>query len=281
LAILHGAEVNNLLIIDSESDDGSLQGLANAGYIVHNISRNEFNHGATRQLAVNLFPDADIIIYMTQDAILANPDALQCLVASFADATVGAAYGRQLPAADASPIASHARLFNYPLKSGIVSCEDIPRLGVKAAFLSNSFAAYRREALLAVGGFPANVIMGEDTWVAARMLQAGWKIAYCAEAQVWHSHNYSIVQEFRRYFDIGVFHAREKWFLDALGRVEGEGKKFVVSEITYLSGTAPWLIPVAVFRAVLKFAGYRLGFLEKHLPVSVKKSLSLNRSFWR
>jgi len=283
LAALNGqsfADVERLLV-DSSSTDGTPELFAAAGFRIHGIPRTEFNHGTTRQLAVELCPDADIIVFLTQDAILANPVSLQCLLAAFNDPYVGAAYGRQLPAQDASPIASHARLFNYPPVSRIVSRGDIPRLGVKAAFLSNSFAAYRREALQAVGGFPSNVIFGEDTCVAARMLQAGWKIAYCAEAQVRHSHNYTMWEEFRRYFDIGVFHSREKWFLDSLGGAEGEGRKFIVSEIKCLSGTAPWYIPVSCFRTLLKFAGYRLGFLEKYLSVSVKKRLSMNRAFWR
>ncbi len=283
LAALNGQSFTEAdrLLADSSSTDGTPELFAAAGFRVHTIPRIEFNHGATRQLAVDLCPDADIIVFMTQDAILANLDSLRRLVEVFADPRVGAAYGRQLPAEDSTPVAAHARLFNYPPVSRTVSLGDIPRLGVKAAFLSNSFSAYRREALQAVGGFPSEMIFGEDTWVAARMLLKGWKIAYCAEAQVRHSHNYSMGEEFRRYFDIGVFHSRETWFLDALGRAEGEGKKFIISEIKYLSGTSPWYIPLAMFRTVMKYAGYRFGFLEKHLPAGVKKRLSLNRAFWR
>lgn len=42
-------------------------------------------------------------------------------------------------------------------------------------------------------------------FMAARMIQAGYKIAYCAEASVRHSHNYTPKQEFQRYFDTGYF----------------------------------------------------------------------------
>ncbi|WP_214176209.1 glycosyltransferase family 2 protein [Geomobilimonas luticola] len=282
LAALNGqsfAEFERLLV-DSSSTDGTPELFAAAGFRVHTIPRTEFNHGATRQLAVDLCPDADIIIFMTQDAILAHSSSLQRLVDAFDDPRVGAAYGRQLPAKGATPVAAHARLFNYPPESHMRGTADIPRWGIKTAFLSNSFAAYRREALRGAGGFPSDAIFGEDTWVAARMLQAGWTIAYCAEAQVRHSHSYSMGEEFRRYFDIGVFHGREEWFLGGLGRAEGEGKKFVVSEFKYLLGTAPWYIPSALFRTVLKFAGYRLGLQEKYLPDWLKRRVSLNRLFW-
>ncbi len=269
------------VVVDSESEDETVSIFSLAGFTCHNIPRSEFNHGLTRQFLVDLCPDAEILIFMTQDAILANPDSIKCLVDAFADPAVGAAYGRQLPAKDATPIAAHARMFNYPSKSRKVSRSDIPLLGMKSAFLSNSFAAYRREALQSAGGFPSAVILGEDTCVAARMLQNDWRIAYCAEAEVWHSHNYSLAEEFRRYFDIGVLHSREKWLVELLGRAEGEGKKFVVSEIKYLSKTAPWYILSAVFRTLIKLVAYQMGSVERHLPIYIKRKLSMNKAYWQ
>lgn len=269
------------LAIDSSSNDNTVDTLRDFGFQVYQIPRTYFNHGATRQLALTLCPDADIIIYMTQDAILASSDSIKNILAPFEDIRIGAVCGRQLPHADALSIAAHARLFNYPAESSIKSQDDIPRLGIKAAFLSNSFAAYRRTALMDVGGFPSDIIWGEDTYVAAKMLHAGWKIVYAAEATCYHSHNYSILEESRRYFDIGVFHSREKWYRNSLGKAEGEGKKFVLSEIRYLLINSPWLIPSAIIRTLSKYAGYRLGQKEIILPVWLKKQLSMNKGYWK
>jgi len=268
------------LAIDSTSADGTPELLAAAGLRIHSIPRQTFNHGATRQLAVELCPDAEIIIFMTQDAVLASPDSLQRLLDAFADPLVGAAYGRQLPAADATPIAAHARLFNYLPQSYVRDKSDIPRYGIKTAFLSNSFAAYRRSALLAVGGFPTSAILSEDTMVATRMLLHDWKIAYCAEATCFHSHNYSMIDEFRRYFDIGVFHGREPWYLATLGKAEGEGFRFVHSELHYLRKKSPSLIPSALLRTLSKFCGYKLGRMERFLPAPLKHRLSMNKGYW-
>jgi len=270
-----------LLAIDSSSDDNSVENFNDFGFGVHQIPRKSFNHGATRQLALSLCPDADIIIYMTQDAILASPDSIKNILAPFEDEKVGAVCGRQLPHTDASPLAAHARLFNYSAKSSIKSRDDIPRLGIKAAFISNSFAAYRRTALMDVEGFPSDVIFGEDTFVAAKMLQAGWKVAYSGDAACYHSHNYSAMEEFRRYFDIGVFHSREKWFIASLGKPEGEGKKFVLSELKYLAQHAPWLIPSAVVRTGLKLFGYKLGQREHSMSLWLKQKLSMNKGYWK
>ena len=229
-----------------------------------------------------MLPEADIVVFLTQDAILADPSAISHLISNFSDETVGAVYGRQLPHQGASKIGRFARLFNYPEKSRIKSLADAPELGIKTAFMSNSFAAYRRSALLEAGGFPPHTIMGEDTYVAAKMLLAGWKVAYNADAAVYHSHDYSFLEEFRRYFDTGVFHAEEPWIRERFGIAETEGKRYVRSEFTYLLGEAPWLIPSAILRTFLKFLGYRLGMLEAYLPKILKKSyLTMNKNYWK
>jgi rhamnosyltransferase len=132
-----------------------------------------------------------------------------------------------------------------------------------------------------VGGLPHDVIFGEDTITAAKLLLAGWKIAYVAEAQVYHSHSYTWRQEFRRYFDIGVLHSREQWLLNKFGQVSGEGKRFVLSELRYLWPKHISMIPSALIRTALKFTGYRLGRSEQKLSPAWKRRLSMNRSYWK
>ena len=269
-----------ILLIDSSSTDGTCQVAMKMGAEIVSIPKEQFNHGATRQLAVDLLPNADILIYITQDAILTSPDSIKNIISPFEDEKVGVVCGRQLSHPDASPIVAHARLYNYPELSTVKTKEDIQRLGIKAAFLSNSFAAYRRTALLDVSGFPSSIIFGEDTYVAAKMLHAGWNVAYSGDAACYHSHNYSMIEEFRRYFDIGVFHSREKWFIQKLGKPEGEGKKFVISELRYLLKHAPWVIPSAAIRTGMKLVGYKMGMREKVIPSRLKLKLSMNKGYW-
>jgi rhamnosyltransferase len=131
-----------------------------------------------------------------------------------------------------------------------------------------------------VGGFPRNVIFGEDTIVAARLLLAGHKVAYVAEACAYHSHLYTKMQELKRYFDIGVLHSRERWLLEEFGHPTGEGKRFVTSELRYLSQRDVWQIPSALMRDGIKFVGYRLGRMEARLPREMKRRLSMHPRFW-
>lgn len=270
------------LVVDTESTDGTDFSVLPANWLVERIHIADFNHGGTRNLALTHLPtEVDVVVFMTQDALLADAHALSSLVAVFSNPAVACAYGRQLPHANATPLAAHARLFNYPTYSRVVSLEDKASLGLKACFMSNSFAAYRVSDLKAIGGFPSDVILGEDMSAAARMLMAGRSAAYVADACVYHSHNYSLVQEFRRYFDTGVFHARSPWLLQEFGSANGEGLRFVRSELAYLSKHAPHLIPSAIARTVAKWLGYKLGRLEALLPLKIKLMCSMHKGYWR
>jgi rhamnosyltransferase len=278
--LLSSVAPEQVLVVDSQSTDGTLELAQQAGFRTHSIARSDFSHGGTRQLAARMLSDADILIYLTQDAIVADPAAIPTLASVFADPQIGAAYGRQMPRPEASAIERHARHFNYPETPQVRELSSRRQLGIKAIFFSNSFAAYRRSTLLEVGGFPADIILGEDTVVAAHLLKAGYHIAYVPRAWVYHSHPYSWKQEFKRYFDIGVLHARERWLLDEFGTANGEGRRFIQSELDYLLENAPLQIPSAFIRTGLKLVGYRLGRMERNLPPGFKTLLSMHSYYW-
>ena len=268
-------------VVDSSSTDGTQNKVKQAGFSITVIDQVDFNHGSTRQQSVENNLEYEFVVFVTQDAILSTPESLENLLSAFDDDSVAAVCGRQLPRLKADHIEAHARMYNYPEESSIKTFEDRKAIGVKAAFLSNSFAAYRVSALNEVGGFPDDVIFGEDMYVAARLLKAGYKIAYAGDACVYHSHNYSLLQEFKRYFDMGVFHAREPWIRQEFGSAEGEGVKFIRSEINYLLRHAFWRVPEALLRTLFRYAGFRLGLLEYHLPRKFKSLLSMNSPYFR
>lgn len=270
------------IVIDSGSVGSEIEQSQKFGFEVIRIAKSEFNHGGTRQKAVQqLRSDVEVVVFLTQDAILADSKAFENLLAVFADQSVSAAFGRQLPHKNAGPLGAHARLFNYSSRASLRSLASIPDFGFKTCFISNSFAAYRVNDLLAVGGFPSDVILGEDTCVAAKLILNGKKVAYVADACVYHSHDYTILEEFHRYFDTGVLHAQQPWLLERFGGATGEGKRFVVSELKYLSKNAPYLIPSALLRTCMKLLGYRLGLVYNRLPAAYVPRLSMHKGFWQ
>lgn len=267
-------------IVDSSSRDDSASTARGQGFELVQIDSADFDHGGTRNAAVRAEP-ADVYVFLTQDAIVSEPAALDALIGAFADPAVGVAYGRQMPHDDANPIAAHARFFNYGPESRVVGAGDRKWLGLKTVFISNSFAAYRAALFNELGGFPERNILSEDMYFAAQAILKGYKSAYVSDACVRHSHNYSPVEEFRRYFDIGVFQTDHGWIGRQFGNAEGEGLRFMKSEACFLLRHAPLWLPRACLHNVLKLAGYRLGRVYRRLPAVWLPSLSMQPRYWR
>ena len=181
---------------------------------------------------------------------------VQCLIS---DENIAAVYGRQIPYENTGILGKFARFYNYPPISKINNFEDRKERGIKTAFLSDSFSAYKKGLLLKTGGLP-DVNFGEDTFVAAKLLMNGYKTAYCAEAKVYHSHDYTLLDDYRRSKEIGKFHRKEKWLLKTFGKAEGEGFKFVVNEAKYLVENGKfYYLPIAFLHNVVKYLGYKMG----------------------
>lgn len=275
-------KADQVIVIDSSSTDQTAVLAEQVGFFVKKIAKSEFNHGRTRNVAAALAStDSEILVFLTQDALLADSNSLRNLIKNFEDPEIAAVYGRQLPHRDANPLATHARLFNYPAESQIKSKADISSLGIKTAFMSNSFSAYRKSVFDELGGFPENTILAEDMHLAARMILADYKVAYSAEATVYHSHNYSLIEEFKRYFDIGVFQQKEAWIQDKFGKVGGEGKRFVLSELKFLWKKQPLIIPKAIFSTLFKFLGFKFGINWHKLPYFLCKQMSMHKGYWQ
>jgi len=271
----------DLFIIDSDSSDGTYELASQSEAKVFRIKSSDFNHGGTRQYMIDENPLYDLYLFLTQDAILYDQDSIRKLVDHFDDGDVGAVCGRQLPHSDANLFAQHARYYNYPENSVTKTVADSSLYGIRTPFMSNSYAAYRATAMTDVGGFPNHVILSEDMYVAAKMLLQGWKVSYAGDAKCRHSHNYSLKEEFCRYFDIGVFHSREPWIRQSFGGAGGEGLRFLKSEFKFIGVRRFYLWPSFFIRNILKFFAYKLGQHEKHIPLSLTKNFSMHKGFWQ
>ena len=278
---LQSIKIDELLVVDSESNDETVAVAREFGATVIAIARNEFDHGGTRSMAA-MRATGEIIFFFTQDAVPVSHDLMQMMITSLLqDPSVAVSYGRQLPNSDASLSATALRTFNYPPQSITRAFSDKERFGLKTAFVSNSCSAYRKSSLEEVDYFPKNLIFGEDTCTVGRLLQKGYKIAYVAQAAVLHSHNYSLIQEFRRSFDIGVLHKTENWLPETYGRAEGEGLKYIKYELSMIMDQKKFsLLPLFFCRNLTKFIGYKLGSKYDVLPQWLVPKLSMNSGWW-
>jgi rhamnosyltransferase len=268
-----------ILIIDSSSRDGTVEIAHAMGVETLVIPQCEFNHGATRELARRAL-GTDIAVMMTHDAIAVGSDMISNLVAPILRGEAAVSYARQLPHDNADFFESFPREFNYPAISELRSAEDITMLGPRTFFCSDSCCAWSNIALDAVGGFKPT-LTAEDVIAAAKLIHAGYKIAYRADALVKHSHRYTLGQEFRRYFDTGYFRAQNRRLLFTSGGDEKVGAAFTHAMLRRLWRESPGKIPYALLVNVIKLLGYRAGYHGLSLPTWFKRRMSGQPYFWR
>jgi len=278
--------VNRVLVINTERkyyDEFMLthrNPIPDTVFDVIHISYSDFDHAATRKMAASL-SIGRFFVMMTQDAIPYDEHLIEKLIAPLRnDSQIAVSYARQLPSPGATLTESYVRDFNYPAQSRVKSADDLDELGIKTYFCSDVCAAYNRQIYNEVGGFIDRAIFNEDMIYAASAVQKGYKISYTADARVYHSHNYSAMQQFHRNFDLAVSQVDHPEVFAGLPS-EGEGMRLVKSCISYLAQKRkPWLIPGFVINCGGRFMGFRLGKIYRRLPRRVVMWATSNPGYW-
>lgn len=269
-----------IIIIDSASDDKTVQIARDAGARVLEINRDEFDHGGTRNLGWRS-AKGDIICFMTQDALPVDDLYLSNLIQGFEDNDVVMISGRQVPKSDANYVERLTRAFNYQAISNVRSQKDIESMGIKAYFFSDVCAAYRRSFLEETGGFDSPIISNEDMLLAAKALQAGYRVRYEAKAEVYHSHNFSLRYQYCRNFDVAVFMEQYKDVVKGEGTT-GEGIRMVLFTEKELFLHLHFVSMFrCVFESAAKFLGNRAGRRYRSLSKKQIMKKTSNPGFWK
>ncbi len=253
-----------ILLVDSDSQDDTLA--IAAAYRekypflrVQSIDRATFDHGGTRHEAIRQ-TKGQYVLFLTQDALPRDEHYIENLLSPFRDACIAAVSGRQVAYPEADPAEKLVRAYNYPAQSRTWSEKDAQTLGVKAYFFSDACAAYRRDAYEQAGGFDHPIATNEDMLMAAKLLRLGWSLGYCAEAAVYHSHRFSLVEEYRRNVKIGAVMSRYRALLKhaASGQEGVRMVKFVLSGLAKQKRFAA--IPRFALSCAARLAGYKMGY---------------------
>lgn len=243
------------------------------------IEKSEFDHGGTRNYGASL-SDSDIIMFMTQDAVPFDKELIKNLTNAFKEKKVAAAYARQIPFKNSSVLEKYSRTFNYPEESHIKSKKDIKELGIKTYFCSNVCAAYRKRVYEEAGGFVTKTIFNEDMIMAYHLIEMEYSIAYRGDAVVYHSHEYTNIQQLKRNFDLSVSQQQYSYIFSNISS-EKEGVKLVKDTIEYLIDNNKWIyIPELLVQTGFKYTGYLLGKYYKLLSKDIIKKISMNPSYW-
>ena len=253
--------------------------IAPAVEVVH-ITRQEFDHAGTRDMGLRM-SDADYVLFMTMDAIPKDNYLVEKLLSGFRRAdNIAVSYARQLPKKDCNRIEQITREFNYPAQSRVQTSDDIKELGIKAYFCSDVCAMYDTSIYRSLGGFKAPAIFNEDMVYAAGALDAGYAVSYCADALVYHSHNYTGRQYYRRNFDLGVSQADHPEIFERFN-VKGTGMQLVRKSLAQIcrSGTPADIIRL-VYYSGMKYLGFRKGKNYHKLSLESCLKHTSDKEYW-
>ncbi len=143
--------------------------------------------------------DGEIIVFNNSDCIPLDNKWLENLIAPFHnDSKIGASFANQIPRPDARPLVAkdNTRAFG----DGSVSARW-------KHFFSLASSAARKEIVLR-DPFDEKIKYSEDVEWSLRIKEHGWKIAYAPESRVEHSHNYTLSEVKKRFYNEGLAEGR-------------------------------------------------------------------------
>lgn len=258
-----------VIIIDSGSKDKTIKTAKKfkIGKLLE-IQPSEFNFGKTKNLALTLC-QGKYIVFLSQDALPANEWWLKNLVQPLEQKVDAAGvFSRHIPYKHTNLFQCYATSFLYPVK------EKNNILG--EVFFSNVSAVVKREVFEKIK-FPENIMMSEDQAWAKMAIEAGYKIFYAPESIVYHSHNYSFWQNFKRNFDSAL--SLKKLGLINKKKLSSSGFKYLIGELGFLFWRRNVFfvlyIPDLLIYEGFRVLGFWLGTHYQWLPMSWRKSFSL------
>ena len=226
------------------------------------IDKESFNHGGTRQMAAEA-SNADFCLFMTQDALPADNGLVGKMAAEFEDKDIAVCYARQLPSKKAVLKERFARGYNYPPESMIKDRSMLEEGKIKAIFCSDVCAMYNMKIFRELGGFVRKTDFNEDMLYAHKALKKGYLISYCSEARVYHSHNLSLKEQFKRNKEIAKSQKEHPEVFGTLSS-ESEGVSYLKTGIKYMAKNGKITDAIGfVADCGFRFAGFKAGKIFK------------------
>lgn len=222
-------KLNQIRYILTESSDNTKEVMDNNRIKYKLISKREFSHSLVREKEA-FSSDADIVVFVTQDVVINDEYWLYNLTKDIDDEIV-ATYSRQI--SKYNNIEKYTREFNYPEESKIVSRDDIKDLGLKTFFFSDASSAIDKKVFKKLNGYDnKNLPISEDMYIAYKIIMNGYKIKYCSDSIVYHSHRFKLKEIYDRYKLTGKFF-KENRYLDEYGTNRSGAKlaKYVLKRI--------------------------------------------------
>lgn len=222
------------------------------------IEPKDFSHSTTREMMAEK-ATGEIIVFISQDIKIKNGVWLNNLVAPIIHGECEASFSRQI--GENNGIEKYTREKNYPAESRVVSKNDIEKYQIRTFFYSDASSAVLAKIYRELNAYDGKRMpTNEDMYFAHKLINAGYRIKYCADSEVYHSHEFTFKQLYKRYYDTGVFFKLNPYFKKYKGNESGFAlAKYVLKRSLEEKNIKVFLniLPNFGVRFIAKFLGER------------------------
>ena len=252
-------EIRNIRYIITKGNDNTEEKVKKLKCIYKIIEPKDFSHSLTREKEA-FESDADIIVFVTQDIIIEKKDWLEKLIKPIENNEAEACYSRQICANNS--MEKYTREKNYPEESNIVSKDDIKKLGLRAFFFSDASSAIKKDIFVELNGYDSkDMPISEDMYIAYKLITSGYRIKYCAESEVIHSHDFTLKQQYKRYYDTGKFFKQNAYLNNY--KVNSTGGKLAIYILKRAIEEKNWKVIIKWMPNMgARFIGMKMGKLN-------------------
>ena len=289
-----------IILIDSTANDKSellLNTISvdeSVSVIYEKISKEQFSHSLTRNYAASL-STADVILFTVQDALPKTGRMMEMILDGFTDSTVACVFARH-EAYDHAAIVTKLeidRCFDsfksmtgcYTIQNKANNPDGYTKKPEWFWFNSDVCSAVKRSVFNDIKF--RSVPYAEDQVFGKDVIEAGYSKVFANDAIIIHSHDYTLLQNFKRAFD------------ENRGMMLAVGKGVRISLVSFipivfrnicrdflqiqkgkysLSFQMPFYIIAYHF---IKYAGYFMGKHYKCLPSYLQTAFSLERTAYK
>jgi len=229
-----------VILVDSGSSDRTAQIAGEHGAQIVDITPQEFTFGRSLNLGIQQ-AKAELILIASAHVYPVYPDWIERLLEPFTDAKIALVYGKQrgIPSSQFS----EQQIFTHWYPDESQTRQDHP-------FCNNANAAIRK-SLWQEHAYDEALPGLEDLEWAKWANEQGYKIAYCAEAEIVHVHNESWQGVHKRYTREGMafkqIYPHERFSLLDLWRL------FLKNSFSDLGEAGCQHVLVREFRNILRF----------------------------
>lgn len=266
-----------VIIIDSGSMDKTIEIAKKYPVRLIQIKPEEFGHGRTRNYGADI-SKGEYLVFLTQDAIPFDNNWLRYLISNLEEENVAGVYNKQISKDDANIFEKFYLNKVYPDYKIIKNLKTIKSLTLNEIRFSSGGSAIKKD-VWKKHKFDESVLFEDQAW-SKDVLLSGYSIIYEPKAKVYHSHNYNIIDVFRRHFDHGV--SLNEIINDKIINVTKEGLNFIIEEILFLIKNNLWYkIPHMFIYEFSRYLGYLLGRKHNIIPKFIKRSISHHKYYWK